>query len=77
MMLSTACFFIGMAMAACAMAGYCCIHAGAMSEHEEMQANDNRKAIDGQRVRRKWPEYLSYVRLQLLDETEVAAYAAG
>ena len=47
-MLSTACFFIGMAMA-----GYCCIHAGAMSEHEEMQANDNRKAIDGQRVRRK------------------------
>ena len=50
MMLSTACFFIGMAMAACAMAGYCCIHAGAMSEHEEMQANDNRKAIDGQRV---------------------------
>lgn len=53
MMLSTACFFIGMAMAACAMAGYCCIHAGAMSEHEEMQGNDNRKAIDGQRVRRK------------------------
>ncbi len=53
MMLSTACFFIGMAMAACAMARNCCIHVGAMSEHEEMQANDNRKAIDGQRVRRK------------------------
>ena len=52
-MLSTACFFIGMAMMACAIVGYACIRVGAMSEHEEMQANDNRKAIDGQRVRRK------------------------
>lgn len=52
-MLSTACFFIGMAMAACAMAGYACIRVGAMSEQEEMQANDNRNAIDGQRARRK------------------------
>ena len=41
--MSTACFFIGMAMAACAMAGYCCIHAGAMSEHEEMLAEGKRE----------------------------------
>ena len=52
-MQSTICFFIGMAMMACAIVGYVCIRVGAMSEHEEMQANDNRKAIDGQRVRRK------------------------
>ena len=53
MMQPIACFFVGFIMAACAMAGNCCIHVGAMSEHEEMQANDNRKAINGQRARRK------------------------
>lgn len=35
MMLSTVCFFIGMAMTACAIVGYACIRVGAMSEREE------------------------------------------
>lgn len=46
MMLSIACFFVGMAMAACAIAGYACIRVGAMSEQEEMRASDNEKAAD-------------------------------
>ena len=53
MMQSIACFFIGFIMAACSIAGYACIRVGAMSEQEEMQANDNRNAIDSQRARRK------------------------
>ena len=33
-MQSTICFFIGMALMACAIVGYACIRVGAMSEHE-------------------------------------------
>ena len=34
-MLSTVCFFIGMATMACTIVGYACIRVGAMSEREE------------------------------------------
>ena len=42
MMLSTACFFIGMAMTACMIVGYACIRAGAMGEREETLLVGNR-----------------------------------
>ena len=48
MMQSTACFFVGFTMAACASARYARIRVGAMSEQEEMRAGGNGKAIDGQ-----------------------------
>lgn len=47
-MLPTVCFFLGMAMMACTIVGYACIRVGSMSEHGEMRAGDNGKAIDGQ-----------------------------
>lgn len=42
-MQSTICFFIGMAMMACAIVGYACIRVGAMSEREEMLAEGKRE----------------------------------
>ena len=42
MTMPTICFFIGMAMMACAIVGYACIRVGAMSEHEEMPAERER-----------------------------------
>lgn len=48
-MQSTICFFIGMAMMACAIVGYACIRVGAMSEREEMLAEGKRGVI-GQNV---------------------------
>lgn len=42
-MQSTICFFIGMAMMACAIVGYACIRVGAMSEREEMPAEGKRE----------------------------------
>ena len=50
-MLPTVCFFLGMAMMACTIVGYACIRVGSMSEHGEMRAGDNGKAIDGQQDR--------------------------
>lgn len=43
-MLPTVCFFLGMAMMACTIVGYACIRVGAMSEHEEMLAEDKRES---------------------------------
>lgn len=42
-MQSTICFFIGIAIMACAIVGYACIRVGSMSEHEEMLAESKRK----------------------------------
>lgn len=42
-MQSTICFFIGMAMKACAIVGYACIRVGAMSEREEMLVEGKRE----------------------------------
>ena len=54
-MQSTICFFIGMAMMACAIVGYACIRVGAMSEREEMLAEGKREpsAAFGKKIGQK------------------------